>query len=173
MKKIISIFFILMIVYISNCFASNVEDDINFSVSNQPVIVSELSIKDNPFVGNARKDFDIKFKNLSNKDIDAIEFTILFFDTFNNPAMINNTNQNYYTINNSAVINNTNQNYYTMIFQQKIKINKIKNSSWYMYNCPNAMKGKILIKQVHFTDDTIWVNDNYDDLLITGKDSFK
>ncbi|MBB5337647.1 DUF5780 domain-containing protein [Pectinatus brassicae] len=122
------------------------------SVANQPVELVSLNI-----VKSITTDVDVSFKNISTKNIDAIEFVILQFDNFGRPA---------YRFNDPSAGNVTSK----LTMQDNTAPGGIMKSGWSLYNTDRTMKGKVVVKQVHFTDGAVWTNNNFDSIVNSEKD---
>lgn len=85
----------------------------------------------------------LSFQNLTPKTIDAIEFVILQFDNFGRPA---------YRFNKKSYGNVTSP----LTMQGNAGPKETLNGAWTLYNTEKTTKGKTVIKQVHFTDGSIW-----------------
>jgi len=123
---------------------------------------------DTPPVSLQSMDFDksgvtgvkVVFQNTSNKTVDAIEFVILEFDNFGRPA---------YRFNDKSEGNVSGK----LLMQEKAQPGGTMNSSWTLFNTDNTVKGKVVVKQVHFTDDTVWTNSRYDEQVRKEQESYK
>ncbi|HPR94116.1 MAG: DUF5780 domain-containing protein [Syntrophomonadaceae bacterium] len=90
--------------------------------------------------------FSITFHNLSTKTIDAISFSVLFFDNFGKPV-------GSFSSDDDNVSSDG-------LFQEIIAPNATASNSWQTYGFDNAKKIKVVISEVHFTDNTIWINED-------------
>lgn len=102
----------------------------------------------------------IKFKNVSTKTIDAVEFVMLHFDNFGRPAYYFNDESDG---NVSGKLN----------LQSVAAPNEILYGGWDFYCLDSAKKGKVVVNQVHFTDGTTWVNQQFDDIVEKEKQSLE
>lgn len=101
---------------------------------------------------------EFTFKNISTKTVDAIEFVALNFDNFGRPAYYFNRKSNG---NVSSKLN----------LQQVANPNETSSATWNFYGSDFATKGKVVVHQVHFTDGTTWVNQQFDDIVKKEKES--
>lgn len=91
---------------------------------------------------------NVIFKNNSPKTVDAIEFVILQFDNLGRPA---------YRFNDSSHGNVTGE----LLMQGTAKENGTIKGGWTLFNADKTTKGKIVVKQVHYTDNSLWVNQKF------------
>ncbi len=114
-------------------------------VENQPVSLVSLQ-----FPEYVVPQISVTFVNNSTKVVDAIEFSVLCFDNFGQPA-------NYHSSGN--VIN-------SFSLQETIQPGNTGKSSWNVYSMSNGTKkGKVVVTKVHFTDGAIWVNNEFDKII--------
>lgn len=123
--------------------------------SSKPVKVSKIS-----FDKSGVTEVSVTLQNITPKTIDAVEFVILQFDNFGRPA---------YRFNDSSYGNVTSE----LTMQGNAGPNGYLKSGWTLFNTEKTTKGKIVIKQVHFTDGSVWTNDNFEKEVDEGKSSFE
>jgi len=99
----------------------------------------------------------VVFKNTSPKTLDAIEFVILQFDNLGRPA---------YRFNDKSHGNVTGE----LLLQENAQENKIIKGAWTLFNTERSTKGKVVIKQVHYTDNSSWVNQKFTEQINKEKD---
>lgn len=124
-------------------------------VENQPIEIVSINYGYD-VVTNA----EIKIKNVSTKTIDAIDMACIHFDNFGRPA---------YYFNDSSKGNVAEK----LTLQDTVKPNEVTYGLWNFYCLDLAKKGKVVVHQVHFTDGTTWVNQNFDDIIEKEKKSFE
>ena len=95
---------------------------------------------------------NIKFQNNSPKTLDAIEFVILQFDNFGRPA---------YRFNDSKYGNISGE----LLLQGIAKQNGTLSGGWTLFNTEKTTKGKVVVKQVHYTDNSLWINQNFSEQI--------
>ena len=120
--------------------------------SEQPVQLAEIK-----FDKSGVTEVDVVFKNTSNKTIDAVEFVILQFDNFGRPAN---------RFNDPSHGNVTGK----LNMQGNAAPGATIKGGWTLFNTEQTTKGKVVVKQVHFTDGAVWTNNNFDDEVANGKD---
>ena len=102
----------------------------------------------------------ISFINTSPKTVDAIEFVILQFDNFGRPA---------YRFNDKSEGNVSS----ALLMQGNATTNNTLNSAWTLFNTERTVKGKVIIKQVHFTDGAVWNNLKFNEQVDREKESYE
>lgn len=102
----------------------------------------------------------IKFKNVSTKTIDAVEFVLLHFDNFGRPACYDDDKS----------IGNVSKK---LNLQSVAAPNEVISGGWNFFVLDSAKKGKAVVKQVHFTDGSTWVNQQFDDIVAEEKQSLE
>lgn len=119
----------------------------------QPMKVGNFSIGPDD-IGITRT--RIELINVTSKTIDAAEFVILKFDNFGRPA-------------NSQGDGNVTS---PLTLQGEAAPNGVLSGAWTLYLADRATKGKIILKQVHFTDGSVWRNSQFQDQLDKEKGSY-
>ncbi|WP_027396026.1 DUF5780 domain-containing protein [Anaerovibrio lipolyticus] len=123
--------------------------------SSQPVKLAKIS-----FDKRGVTEVSVTLQNITPKTIDAVEFVILQFDNFGRPA---------YRFNDPSYGNVTS----ALTMQGNAAPNGFLTSGWTLFNTEKTTKGKVVIKQVHFTDGSVWNNDNFDQEVDAGKSSLE
>ena len=120
--------------------------------ANQPVSLVSLQ-----FPEYVVPQVEVTFKNNTAKVVDGIEFVVLGFDNFGQPA------------------NDTGMNITGKITMQKsIKPGDTASSGWNVFSLSEkAKKGKIVVSKVHFTDGATWINNDYDKIVEKEKGQYE
>ena len=138
---------------------SFLEDDIEFKPQDytkeiekfrqlkSPIAIVEPKVNFNS-IGNPEA--FMKFINISNKVIDAITIDIYCYNNFNNPV-------NHY-------LHKT--NLFRGIAQEEFSQNEESFGIWTLYGYDNTTKFKAIIRQIHFKDNTKWINNKNDAISI-------
>lgn len=128
--------------------ASNVTQD-KQAYDVPPIQIQEISFDKSGVTG-----VKIVVQNTSDKTIDAVELALITFDNFGRPAKRFGNEDN--------VVDD--------ILMQKV-INKggSGGSSWTIFNYDDATKGKVVVKQIHYTDGTVWTNTTYQKQITNEK----
>lgn len=123
--------------------------------SKPPLSIVSTSVKKN---SAGTPEATVIVKNTSKKTIDAFTIRILCFNNYNNPV-------NHYLYD---------TNVYNGIDQLKINPGETSGygTHWSLFGYDNTTKIKVVLNDVHFTDNTIWVNPNCDDEVNKEKDSY-
>lgn len=121
----------------------------------QPVKLAKIA-----FDKSGVTEVSVTLQNTTQKTIDAVEFVILQFDNFGRPA---------YRFNDSSYGNVTSE----LTMQGNAGPNGFLKSGWTLFNTEKTTKGKVVIKQVHFTDGSVWTNNNFEKEVDAGKASFE
>lgn len=122
------------------------------SASNQPVAPSSIKIGPDE-VGIT--EVNVSFKNVSQKNVDAIEFVVLKFDNFGKPSDRDNVTSVLTMQGNAAPSGNL-------------------SAGWTLFaDSKKARKAKVVVKQVHFTDGTVWGNNSFENDVAKGKASYE
>ncbi|SFB08087.1 DUF5780 domain-containing protein [Selenomonas ruminantium] len=121
----------------------------------QPVKLAKIS-----FDKSGVTEVSVTLQNVSPKNVDAVEFVILQFDNFGRPA---------YRFNDSSYGNVTSE----LTMQGNAAPNGFLKSGWTLFNTEKTTKGKVVIKQVHFADGSVWTNNNFEKEVDEGKASFE
>ncbi len=127
----------------------------SLSTRSAPVELAELS-----FVTDIATHVSVKFKNVSQKTIDGVEFVILQFDNFGRPA---------YRFDNISYGNVSGE----LTMQGAAAPGDTLHSGWIMFNIEKTTKGKVVVKQVHFTDGAVWTNNHYDEEIKKEKEKME
>lgn len=138
--------------YVPNDSSQKAEDQ---SQSDQPVKLVNIE-----FDKSGVTSVKLSFQNLTPKTIDAIEFVILQFDNFGRPA---------YRFNDPSYGNISSP----LTMQGNASPKETLNGAWTLFNTEKTTKGKIIIKQVHFTDGSTWTNDNFQSEVNDKKGSYE
>jgi hypothetical protein len=119
----------------------------------QPMKVGNFSIGPDD-IGITRT--RIELINVTSKTIDAAEFVILKFDNFGRPA-ISQGDGNITS---------------PLTLQGEAASNGVLSGAWTLYLSDRATKGKIILKQVHFTDGSVWRNSQFQEQVDKEKGSY-
>jgi hypothetical protein len=87
---------------------------------------------------------NLSFNNISDKDIDAFEITILCYDNYDRPV-------NHYLYK---------TNVFTGIYQDIIKPDESSFCLWTLYGYDNTTKIKAVLKSVHYKGKGVWYPKN-------------
>lgn len=118
----------------------------------QPMKVGNFSIgPDDMGITRTR----VELINVTSKTIDAAEFVILKFDNFGRPASQGDGNVTS-----------------PLTLQGEAAPNGVLTGAWTLYLSDRATKGKIILKQVHFTDGSVWRNSQFQDQLDKEKGNY-
>ena len=125
------------------------------TTTDSPVKLQNISFDKSGVTG-----VSVSFINTSPKTVDAIEFVILQFDNFGRPS---------YRFNDKSYGNISSE----LLMQGSATENTILNGAWTLFNTEKTVKGKVVVKQVHFTDGAVWNNLKFNEQVNREKESYE
>lgn len=107
-----------------------------------PIVVDTLAYQPN----NGR--VYVKLQNVSTKTVDAIELAILSFDNMGRPAMVIK----------KQFESNVEE---PLLLQGNVAPQGYMEGNLYVYTRNRGTKGAIVVKSIHYTDGSLWENNQY------------